>query len=110
KLRFFFFIVLSGAWMVAGAPALAASAVDSAKPASVLVACDNEQGSGTVVNGVDGYVLTAGHVVINDLQTGRLADACSIEFADSQGVPRYAYQAAIVRAVYNEKLNQDFAI
>jgi len=110
KLRSLAFIVLLGLGTTSGSQVLAASAVDVAKSASVLVACDNEQGSGTVVNGVDGYVLTAGHVVINDLQTGRLADACTVAFADDQGRPRYEYETSIVRAVYNEKLNQDFAI
>jgi hypothetical protein len=62
------------------------------------------------VNGVEGYVLTAGHVVLDlDLATP-MADDCIVAFADGQGRPRYQYQTSFVRAVFNEKLNQDFAI
>jgi V8-like Glu-specific endopeptidase len=107
SLVFLFLLATSAAYP---AQAQVAPTITAAANAAVQVACDIYQGSGTVVNGTDGYVLTAGHVVIDDLQTGQLAQGCTVGFADSQGRPRYMYQAAIVRAVYNEKLNQDFAI
>ena len=43
-------------------PVMAQSTLEEISRAVVLVACDKLQGSGTVINGVDGYVLTDGHV------------------------------------------------
>lgn len=55
-------------------------------------------------------MLTAGHVVLDLELANQMADDCLIAFADDQGSPRYRYQTSFVRAVFNEKLNQDFAI
>jgi V8-like Glu-specific endopeptidase len=96
--------------VVSGVNAQTNQAVADAKAAAVWVECGQRQGSGTVINGVDGYVLTAGHVVLDlDLATPA-ADDCLIAFSDSQGRPRFKFQTTFVRAVFNEKLNQDFAI
>jgi V8-like Glu-specific endopeptidase len=110
KLRSFACLLLIGLGWTGIAHAETPAPITQAANASVQVACDLYEGSGTVINGVEGYVLTAGHVVIDDLATGRLGTDCSVGFADSQGRPRFQYQATIIRAVYNEKLNQDFAI
>jgi hypothetical protein len=62
-----------------------------------------------VINGIDGYVLTNGHVALN-IDTGAIKSSCEVAFADSFGRPQTYYRASIIRAVYNPKLNQDFAI
>ncbi len=80
-----------------------------AKQAVVWVACGTSQGSGTVINGREGYVLTNGHVAM-DLETGQLKPSREIAFADEEGRPQTYYRASVVRAVFNEKLNQDFAV
>lgn len=77
--------------------------------AVVLVICDNLQGSGTVINGVDGYVLTDGHVAMN-IQTMIEAKTCRVGFPNDAGRPSFFYRAEIEHSVFNPKLNQDFAI
>ncbi|MEI7512429.1 MAG: serine protease [Candidatus Uhrbacteria bacterium] len=96
--------------IVFGALLLTAQQAHAQSTASVLVACDHEQGSGTVINGSEGYVLTAGHVVISDLGAGQIASSCVVYFSDENGNPSNEYRASIIRAVYNDKLSQDFAI
>ncbi|MCE9586194.1 serine protease [Candidatus Uhrbacteria bacterium] len=71
--------------------------------------CDGLQGSGTVINGIDGYVLTDGHVALN-IQTLVEAKSCRVGFPNTAGKPTYFYRATIEHAVFNPKLNQDFAI
>ncbi len=90
-------------------PVMAQSTLEEISRAVVLVACDKLQGSGTVINGVDGYVLTDGHVTL-DIHSLKEAETCRVFFADAFGKPTLAYKATIVHAVFNEKLNQDFAI
>lgn len=78
--------------------------------AVVWVQCDDRQGSGTVINGEQGYVLTNGHVALNYM-SGEKASDCALAFVDESGSkPQYYYHASIVQAVFNEKLGQDFAI
>lgn len=75
----------------------------------VLVVCGDRQGSGTVINGVDGYVLTDGHVVMDTVTLIEATD-CEVAFANADGKPLIYYKASIEHAVFNPKLNQDFAI
>ncbi len=103
-------LVLFGTLLSVTAHAQVNQAVTDAARASVLVACDGRQGSGTVINGVDGYVITAGHVVMDVSLASPVPDTCTVAFADSAGQPRYVYQSSVIHSVYNEKLNQDFAI
>ncbi len=77
--------------------------------AVVYIVCDDRQGSGTVINGFDGYVLTDGHVAL-DPATLVAAEECRIAFANQSGTPTHFYHASIVHAVFNNTLNQDFAI
>lgn len=105
-----FVLVVCSLFAVPMAHAQANQAVTDAKSAAVWVQCGQRQGSGTVVNGVEGYVLTAGHVVLDLSLANPMADDCTVAFADIHGQPRYEYQSSFVRAVFNEKLNQDFAI
>lgn len=96
--------------IVAFAFGVSAQALSSATTrAVVLVVCDQAQGSGTVINGVEGYVLTDAHVV---LDTHSLIEAkeCQIAFTNNNDKPVYFYKASIIHSVFNEKLNQDFAI
>ncbi len=83
--------------------------VAEAKKAVVWITCGNSQGSGTVINGSDGYVLTNGHVAM-DIETGVVKTPCRIAFADAAGRPEIYYHASVFRTVFNDKLNQDFAI
>ncbi len=76
----------------------------------VWVQCDQRQGSGTIINGEQGYVLTDGHVAL-DYLSGKLASVCTVAFVNEQTFqPQYYYHANILRSVFNEKLGQDFAI
>ena len=77
--------------------------------AVVLVACGGRQGSGSVVNAVDQYVLTNGHVPIDTL-TGTVTTNCQVAFPDALGRPTFYYRATVVRSVFNQSLNRDFAI
>lgn len=78
--------------------------------AVVLVQCDQRQGSGTVINGNEGFVLTNAHVVIN-VETGKKPDSCVIGFSASTGTaPDIYYRASIVRSAYVAERNNDFAI
>lgn len=78
--------------------------------AVVYVVCENRQGSGTVINGQDGYVVTNAHVAI-DLKTKLPAASCQIGFVESSGgQATIFYEAAVVRFTFDEQRNQDFAI
>lgn len=82
---------------------------EKAKAASVWVVCDGRQGSGTVIHPDKGYILTNGHVAL-DHQTGEVSTSCDVAFADQTGVPRYFFAANVVKAVFIENNNQDFAV
>ena len=103
------FIVLTLALFSFGSEAKAQSFPDTVSRSVVLVTCGNRQGSGTVINGVEGYVLTDGHVALDTLTLVEAAN-CEVAFANESGKPSFFYKASIVHAVFNQKLNQDFAI
>jgi len=74
------------------------------------VHCGNRQGSGTVVNGEKGYVLTSAHVVM-DVSTGATALSCTVGFLeDPTARPVYLYRADIVRSTFQADGQLDFAI
>jgi len=91
------------------APALAAEPPFEIRQASVIVQCGDKQGSGVVVNGTDGYVLTNAHVLLNE--STKLPDRCEVGFVSDQTyVPKVFYKAEGVEFVYDEANNRDFAI
>ena len=97
---------------MAAAPVYAADALLPREIAQsvVWIACGNRQGTGSVVNGEQGYVLTNAHVAI-DIQTQTPAKFCFVGFADQQGqAPSYMYQATVLKYIFNQSHNQDFAI
>jgi hypothetical protein len=75
------------------------------------VFCDGFQGSGVVVNGADGYVLTNGHIALN-LETMQPYDDCEVAFLPRDGTTNATifYSATPVKYVYDESQNRDFAI
>ncbi len=78
--------------------------------AVVFVQCDDRQGSGTVINNTANYVLTNAHVVM-DVDTRRPASSCIIGFIeDPVARPVYLYRATIVKSVFEQEGNLDFAI
>ena len=78
--------------------------------AVVLVQCDQRQGSGTVINGNEGYVLTNAHVVLS-VETGKPATSCVVGFSlSSSTAPTIYYRASVVRSAYSTQRNYDFAI
>jgi hypothetical protein len=78
--------------------------------AIVQVRCEDRQGSGTVINSEQGYVLTNAHVV-SDLTTQRQSSDCVVAFPNRENTAlEFLYRANIVRAIFNERRNQDFAI
>lgn len=103
-----FLLVFPAFWAIS-VHAQTVDPVSEAKKAVVWVACGDNQGSGTVVNGHEGFVLTNGHVAM-DIETGSVKSPCEIAFADADGRPEVFYQASVIHSVFNEKLNQDFAI
>lgn len=80
------------------------------RQAIVLVKCGNRQGSGVVVNGKDGYVLTNAHVVV-DVAGTQKAENCSVGFAaaDTEDSNTF-YRANWIRYIYDESTNRDFAL
>jgi len=91
-------------------PPPAHAAVDPALQAVVRVDCAGRQGSGSVINGDVGYVLTDAHVAI-DIHTKKPADSCLVSFIQSAtGVPTYFFRAAILKYIFDEQRNEDFAI
>ena len=76
--------------------------------AIVWIGCDDRQGTGTVISGEAGYVLTNAHVAI-DIKTKIPAESCVIGFTNGIGdAPMYYYDAHIVRYVFNQNKTQDF--
>ncbi len=80
------------------------------RSASVWVVCDGRQGSGTVIHPEKGYILTNGHVAA-DHHTGQASSSCDVGFVDlATKLPKNFFRATVVRTVFFEKNNQDFAI
>lgn len=80
------------------------------RQAVVRVECGNRQGSGVVVNPTEGYVLTNAHVLL-DLDTFLPASNCTIGFVyGNDYMPTVFYSAGWERYVFDDSLNQDFAI
>lgn len=82
----------------------------SIRQAVVRVVCGDLQGSGVVVNGDKGYVLTNAHLLIG---IGSLISGpCTVSFLanDAATRPRIQYQTSQVAYVFEESANRDFAI
>lgn len=87
-----------------------AEGLDPALQAVVWVQCGNRQGSGSVINGEKGYVLTDAHVVTN-VNTGKSAVSCTVAFMNLvTAKPSYFYEAAILKQVFDDAKSRDFAI
>ncbi|MBI5654269.1 trypsin-like peptidase domain-containing protein [Candidatus Uhrbacteria bacterium] len=90
-------------------PSYAAELPFEVRQASVIVQCGDKQGSGVVINGSDGYVLTNAHVLLNE--TTNQPDPCTLGFVSDQTyTPNSFYRAESVKYVYDEANNRDFAI
>lgn len=90
-------------------PVHAADPSFAIRQTSVIVQCGNKQGSGVVVNGDEGFVLTNAHVLLNE-KTNQPAP-CEIGFVrDETYEPVSFYEAKGVRYVYDDANNRDFAI
>jgi hypothetical protein len=92
-------------------PVRAADIPFSVRQAVVKVFCGDYQGSGVVVNGTEGYVLTNGHIAL-DLNTLKPYDDCEVAFLarESSMTPSIFYSATPVKYVYDESQNRDFAV
>lgn len=78
--------------------------------ATAIVICGDRQGSGVLLAGGRNYLLTAGHVVI-DVDTREPATACDVGFAAAPDwQPRAFFQARVVFAVYDDRVDRDFAM
>lgn len=102
-------VLLIGAFAVSPAMSRAQTVKERVRSASVWVACDGRQGSGTVIHPSKGYILTNGHVA-SDHHTGIPADSCDVAFADARGFPLHFFTAQVVKTIFFEKNNQDFAV
>lgn len=98
------------AFLLAASQAAAFAPSDAVRSASVLVACGGRKGGGSVTSAADGYVVTAGHIVI-DSGSGEQASSCVV------GVPhapsfevRARYSASVVHAVLDRGKDLDFAV
>ncbi|MFH1973738.1 MAG: serine protease, partial [Patescibacteria group bacterium] len=80
----------------------------SLRQAVVWVHCGDRQGSGVVVNGEEGYVLTNAHILL-DLGT-MTPEPCRIGFIDADVEPEIYYEASWVKYSYEDSTNRDFAI
>ncbi|MFZ2804464.1 MAG: serine protease [Patescibacteria group bacterium] len=97
------------AFFVLTLPAQAADIPFATRQASVIVQCGDKQGSGVVINGTEGYVLTNAHVLLNE--TTNQPDPCELGFISDQSYePNVFYRAQGVQYVYDAANNRDFAI
>ncbi|MFH1078570.1 MAG: serine protease [Patescibacteria group bacterium] len=105
-------LLLIAVALTVAASAPTASAADLSydlRQAVVWVHCGNRQGSGVVVNGTEGYVLTNAHILL-DLDT-MTPESCSIGFIDDGDIdPNVYYAASWVKYSYEDTTNRDFAI
>lgn len=91
-------------------PSVAAEIPRSILQAVVLVQCEDRQGSGTMIQATEKYILTNAHVTMN-VETGQLAPSCLVGFVeDPVARPVYLYRASIVKSVFEQEGNLDFAI
>ncbi len=110
SLNFFFIFSLTFAPIFVSAATVTDSLPNAALEAVVWVGCGNRQGSGTVIHGEKGYILTDAHVAI-DINTQTVPTNCTIGFMDPHTQqPRYYYQAIVDKYVFDETHNRDFAI
>lgn len=95
----------------AAIPTRAAELPFFVRQAVVKVFCGDYQGSGVVVNGEQGYVLTNGHIAL-DINTLKPYDDCDVAFLAQEGstIPSIFYSATPVKYVYDESQNRDFAV
>ncbi len=78
--------------------------------AVVRVDCAGRQGSGSIINGDAGYVLTAAHVAI-EIRSKTPATSCRVGLIELEnGAPTYFYRASIVKYTFDESKNRDYAI
>lgn len=103
--------LLIGAFiLIAPHHVFAAGFTDNSIKAVVIVKCADRQGSGTVINSTDKYVLTNAHVVM-DTDTQTMPTNCQVGFLDHPSdPPRYYYRANIIKSVFEPEGNLDFAI
>lgn len=88
---------------------LAATIPFAVEQAVVWVHCGTRQGSGVVINGEQGYVLTNAHVLL-DLKTQQPGD-CEVGFIDDETRdPSIYYEATHEKFIFESSQNQDFAI
>lgn len=104
-------ILLVVSVVFAAIPARAEELPFYVRQAVVKVFCGQYQGSGVVVNGTEGYVLTNGHIAL-DLETLKPYDDCEVAFLAREGstIPSIFYSATPVKYVYDESQNRDFAV
>jgi len=113
--RRFISAVLLTATLFYGFSGLARAATISEVPfgdlqAVVWVQCADRQGSGTIINGSSGYVLTNAHVLI-DAETRAAPSFCVIGMLDtSRSIPRYFFRSSVIRWSLRSDKNEDFAI
>ncbi|MBU2613523.1 serine protease, partial [Patescibacteria group bacterium] len=80
----------------------------SLRQAVVWVHCGDRQGSGVVVNGEEGYVLTNAHILLN---LGTMTpEPCRVGFVDDGVEPEIYYEASWVKYSYEDSTNRDVAI
>src|SRR5947207_1491903 len=99
RISFFASIVLSVSLF---SPILASAADPSfdVRQTSVIIQCGDKQGSGVVVDGPHGYVLTNAHVLLNEKTN--LPDSCEVGFiTDETYTPKVFYRAKGVQYVYD---------
>lgn len=99
-----------GSWVFAVSASAGSPLPLSAIQAVVWVECGHRQGSGTVTNGNEGYVLTNAHVVLDPVKHTP-TDSCVVGFVEAPGAqPTIFYRTTVVRYALEEQHNQDFAI
>ncbi|MCR4278829.1 MAG: serine protease [bacterium] len=103
------FALILVTWFLQIQPVLAKTPF-AIQQAVVWVHCGNRQGSGVVINGEEGYVLTNAHVLLN-LDTME-PDDCEVGFITSSSNPKpdIFYWADWKTYVFDDNENRDFAI